>query len=288
MISYFLPLFSALLFCFLNFQEEEVPGISRTDLPGIKIENSRTFPGDALWGYIDGGADIFLEYGFDKLKTQKINFSGETFTLDIYRMNDPEAAFGIFSVSHAPRCKSLDGYPYSCIAPYQVQVVKGQYYISVINEANSEEDQNFSVRLAKILAAKCPGPDFEIPSFLQKEILKTGQKTLKVMKGRLGMENGFPVWSGYFEGLEGYEVALLPADEIGSNINIAIIRLKTTKQVEVFLRNINMDLQIIPGKSTWSGDKKKWMKRTGENTFILVETTGISDTIEAFIKKMTF
>ena len=163
MISYFLPLFNALLLCFLNLQEE-VPGISLTDLPGIKIENSRTFPGDALWGYIDGGADIFLEYGFDKLKTQKINFSGETFTLDIYRMKDPEAAFGIFSVSHAPRCKSMDGYPYSCIAPYQVQVVKGRYYISVINETNSEEDQNFSVKLAKILAEKCSGSDFEIPS----------------------------------------------------------------------------------------------------------------------------
>jgi len=287
MISLFFPVLSSIFLCFLNLQEE-IPGITEMDMPGVEIESTRTFPGDALWGYIDGGADIYLEYGFDMLKTQKIIFSGKKFIIDIYKMKDSQAAFGIFSVSHSTSCKQLESFPYSCIAPYQIQVVKGPFYISVINETNSVGEQDFAIKLTKTLIDKCQGSDFKIPAFFKQEILRNSVDLLKFMRGRLGIENGYPMWAGYFKGLKNFELIFLSENKDNQNINVGQIQLNTRNQTGIFLKNLNMDLSEYPGASSFSGDQKKWLKRKGETSFILIETMGDPPGIKTFINDLTY
>ena len=55
---------------------EDFPTIDKTDLPGAKISSSRTFNGTSLFGYIDGGAELYLEYGFSAVLVTEIELHG--------------------------------------------------------------------------------------------------------------------------------------------------------------------------------------------------------------------
>ena len=52
--------------------EKEFPLLLDSDINGGKILRTSYYDGTSLWGLIDGGADIYLEYGFDKLLLQEI------------------------------------------------------------------------------------------------------------------------------------------------------------------------------------------------------------------------
>ena len=69
-------------------------------LPGDwrSSDSLRIFRGEELYLLIDGGADIYLEYGFIRVGSQHFASSAEDeIDLEIYEMRDTQAAFGIFS-----------------------------------------------------------------------------------------------------------------------------------------------------------------------------------------------
>ena len=68
-------------------------------MSGVESAQNRIFTETSLYGYINGGAELYLEYGFDTLIVTEMTVEGNDLKLEVYRMKDPEAAFGIFSVS---------------------------------------------------------------------------------------------------------------------------------------------------------------------------------------------
>ncbi|NOZ60439.1 MAG: hypothetical protein GXO74_02050, partial [Calditrichaeota bacterium] len=49
-----------------------------------------------LFEYIDGGADIFLSFGFQQLQVRDFAFDSLQFTVELYNMGTPLNAFGIY------------------------------------------------------------------------------------------------------------------------------------------------------------------------------------------------
>ncbi|MFZ0471535.1 MAG: DUF6599 family protein, partial [Bacteroidales bacterium] len=94
-------------------------------LPGIETTKTKTFTSESLYGYMDGGAELYLEYGFDTLVVTEVVSGGKDIKIEFYCMRDAEAAFGIFSVSRF-RC---NGGPrlteHQCRSAYQLQLCKG-------------------------------------------------------------------------------------------------------------------------------------------------------------------
>lgn len=69
-----------------------VPGWEPTD-------EVQRFSGDDLFLFIDGGADLFLEYGFREAAARAYRGpGGAVINAEIYEMTDPGAAFGVYSV----------------------------------------------------------------------------------------------------------------------------------------------------------------------------------------------
>lgn len=60
---------------------------------------------DTLYEYIDGGADVYLLYDFQRLLHQNFRTPGGELTADIYDLGKPENAFGIYSAERSPRYK---------------------------------------------------------------------------------------------------------------------------------------------------------------------------------------
>ncbi|MFZ5979255.1 MAG: DUF6599 family protein [Candidatus Zixiibacteriota bacterium] len=93
----------------------------------------RTFNQNDLYGHIDGGAELFLEFGFDKLLVQKYTNGDNEIELEIYLMTEPAAALGIYLMK-CGRETPLDDIPCRNTAnSYQLTLVKNRCFIQLNN-----------------------------------------------------------------------------------------------------------------------------------------------------------
>jgi hypothetical protein len=189
------------------------PSVNNYDLPGAKLSTFRTYNGTSLFGYIDGGADLYLEYGFSVVSVTEINYMNGKYKTEIYKMNGPEEAFGIFSVSKY-RCLDMPGLSeFTCRTKYQLQICKGPYYISIINGTGTGPDSIASERIGEIITDKIKDKEIDLSPFLpgiSSELIHT--KCILV-KGKLGIVNGSPDIEDFFRGINDYTAAIVNGDE---------------------------------------------------------------------------
>ncbi len=134
-----------------------VAGIAGWALSGTP----RTFTKESLYGYIDGGAEIVLQYGFRDLAVFELAPDpppapkGKSVTLEIYRMASPAAAFGIFSTKRegnepvSPGIKTVHW-----LGRDQTSMVKGDLYINVLaSGCEQDEVERFMISLDRQLPA---------------------------------------------------------------------------------------------------------------------------------------
>jgi hypothetical protein len=148
-----------------------VAGITGWTLSGTP----RTFAKESLYGYIDGGAEIFLQYGFRNLWVfqfvpDKPAAKKKEITLEIYQMASPAAAFGIFSMRRegnepvSPGIKTAHW-----IGQEQANLVKGALYVNILaTDCTQDEVGGFAMSLDRELPAAgtlLPRAFFCMPEF---------------------------------------------------------------------------------------------------------------------------
>lgn len=194
-------------------QKDELLSVGRSDLPGAGFQPARTFTGESLYGYINGGADLYHEYGFLSVWVAEIDYMKGKYKTEIYRMKSAEAAFGIFSILRF-KCKNTAPVSvYTCQTPYQLQVCSGPFYISIVNRTATETDSVASVRIAESIVKKISEESADLSGYLPgipRDIIR--EKALLV-KGKLGLMNGASEWEDYFAGMSEYTVVLLPEND---------------------------------------------------------------------------
>jgi len=92
---------------------------------------AQTFSGVALSDYINGGAEAYYAYGFEALAVREFRNDNETrLTIEIYKMDTPENAYGIFSTDAAGEAWDI-----GADASYGhglLRFWKGQYFVRII------------------------------------------------------------------------------------------------------------------------------------------------------------
>jgi len=183
---------------------EGFPAIGKSDIPEAKFQAPRYFTSESLFGYMNGGAELYREYGIIDAVITEFDVEGRHYKCEVFRMTGIEEAFGIYSVSKYKCLDSPDFTEYTCRNKYQVQVCRGQYYISIINRSGTSADSLMTLRVAKIISDKITGPSFDLKTFIpdgDPEIIK-GSAVL--VKGKLGLANGASGWEDYFKDQSGY------------------------------------------------------------------------------------
>jgi len=119
-------------------------------------ETAQVYPGAELYGHIDGGAELFLEFGFDVLTLQRYRRGEDEFVLEIYRMADPEAALGIYLMKCGRETPDA-GFPdRHTVGRYQLAFAKGRYYILVTSVQGKAELQPALLEFGRFVAADIP------------------------------------------------------------------------------------------------------------------------------------
>jgi hypothetical protein len=152
---------------------------------------------EGLYGYINGGSGIFLQYDFRRVDVGRYKKGtaegGAEVTVDLYRMGSALDAFGIFSIRRQGGEMKLDleGVP-NWVAESQASLASGVYYVNILGFGTQAEDlAGFARLLAKKLMAGgerplalagTPGPWSSFP--------RSGlfEDTLRFVKGTLAAQ----------------------------------------------------------------------------------------------------
>jgi len=183
---------------------DDFPQIGKNDLPEAKFKAPRHFTGESLFGYMNGGAELYREYGISDAVITEFAVGNRQYKCEIYKMTGPEEAFGIYSVSKY-RCLSSPAFAeYTCLNRYQIQVCKGPYYISIINRSGTSADSLTALKAAKILCDKITDPSADLRTFIPDTDNEMMKGSAVLVKGRLGLANGATDWEDYFRDMYGY------------------------------------------------------------------------------------
>ncbi|MEN8222912.1 MAG: DUF6599 family protein [Acidobacteriota bacterium] len=240
----------------------EIPKDSTISLPdsirGWEIKGEpETYKGDDLFLYINGGADIYHEYGFEEVLSSEYEKAGAgRISVEIYRMKDPGSAFGIFTFKTGGKWKRTGkGNLYSS-EDYYLNILLGKNLVTITSiDINKETGKGIGVirnKLEERITSPVFYPDivkYIDPEKYEKRIYFKGDM------GLMNIYNLFSAGSGIVHGSSGTNnentVLLLEfnkSDDPQKRLDLFTALLRKEGRYSDF---------ITEGKSTSFSDRKK-------------------------------
>jgi hypothetical protein len=138
-----------------------------TDAAAQRSSEIRTFYGDSLWQYINGGAERYHRYNFVGVATADYKTEATEITVDIYRFDNAVNAYGLYSMVRPENARLLSLGVEGFASVGSLQFVKGKYLVSLIGYDESDATNHALAQAAEELNKLIPGttnrPDvFEI------------------------------------------------------------------------------------------------------------------------------
>ncbi len=277
----------AFLTLFVTTALAQIP-LAPGDIPGIEIIRSDTIKGKALWGLIDGGADIYFEYGFSNVTVQEVLWNNYRFKAEIYTMQSEEAAFGIFSLSRH-RCKPDSLATWCCITPYQTQIAVGRYYITVMNDSGTSDSQELGSRISRKILAKSDGKGITLPAIFRNKIFLPYIFNVKLISGQLGLQNGYPSWDDKFISIEKYKAYILLIETDSGFAVVSAIEFSKTEDLDQFLHNIDPSKKAI--NDSWTDENNgnhRYFRKINSTNVIYVESDFPASILKKYIHAIEF
>ena len=226
---------------------------------------------DGLYGYIDGGAEIVLSYGFRELAVFRFKpaadpASSKEIVLEIYRMKSGTSAFGLYSTKLEGEEKGWPGIkPDNWISPGQANLVKDDYLVNIL--APECTDQEIGPFMAAV--------DLKLPAY--RTVRPEGLERLprdglvpssgRYIKGPVAARNESPFLEGDFWGFGGPEagktateafsakygtapaISKLIVVELGKAVDAGAIDAGVTALYNEYLRDVRREGTLLEGRN---------------------------------------
>jgi hypothetical protein len=153
------------------------------------------YMGEDLFFYINGGAEIYHEYGFERVIVQDYaSKSGKSASLEVYQMSTPQSAFGMYSFKSTGRGLALDLGHGSKLQDYYLNFWKGPYLVTITGFDAEKETIDGIKAIAHAVDTKIENQTTrEMPGIyarLPRENLDA--QSVKYFRGHLGLVNSYP------------------------------------------------------------------------------------------------
>jgi hypothetical protein len=189
-------LFLALIFnCNVLFSQQDFLQL----LPGSEIlgnwevqDSAELYHDEDLYLYINGGADVYLEYGFEKVVTCRYqNPSANRIHVEIYQMKDIGAAFGIFTLNSTVKGQPMDLGNLSYRYDHYLDVWKGDCFFRCTLTRKEEGAQDTLQMIAQSVADKIEieGEPPLVYQILEMKDTELGE--IKYLRGQIALNNVF-------------------------------------------------------------------------------------------------
>lgn len=169
-----------------------------------KSETARVFTASDLYGFIDGGAELFLEFGFEQLTVQPYtpnfqpgaaNAATDEFQVEIYRMSDPVAATGIYLM----KCGRETAHPSFAerhtLNQYQLVFKRDRYYIVINNSDGNEKLRSGMLEFGRHIAKSLPAdPPLKLDAVLPSKGLD--KASIRLIRGPYALQSVYTLGNG--------------------------------------------------------------------------------------------
>jgi len=171
-----------------------------TEIKGWKISSGpQFFEQQNLWEYINGQAEMYLDYGFELVATTEYTtLDGfRSMAIEINQMQSPKHAFGIYAAERSPN----DGLIMMGVQGYLSENVlnfwKGLYYVKLSSFQTSSETKEVLMKLAAVIDNKIQGSYSEpelFACFPENDKVKTSERFIpKNFLGLSFLKDGYRV-----------------------------------------------------------------------------------------------
>ena len=171
--------------------DDAVPGWTRDGEP-------QEYEGEDLYTYIDGGAEIYHEYGFRRVIVQDYkNAGGKSLSLEIFEMETPAAAFGMFTFKRSGKGRAVALGGGAELEAYYLNAWKGRFLMTLTGFDETPETTEGLTAVARAVDSRMrdAGDPASPPlvAALPEKGLKPG--SVKYLKGLLGLNNIYPFYT---------------------------------------------------------------------------------------------
>lgn len=166
-----------------------------------------SYRGDDLFLYINGGADIFHEYGFKEvISSEYLRGENGRISVEIYRMKNPFSAFGIFSFKTGGKWETSPGGHLFNTEDYYLNLLLGDCLVTItsinINKQTAKGIEIIQNELEKTISSPVVYP--EILKYINPERYKS-RIFFKGDLSLMNIYNFFSAESGIAHGVSGME-----------------------------------------------------------------------------------
>lgn len=175
-------------------------------IDGLEIKKQKEWPGESLYGFMNGGSELFLEYGFETMIEQEVVYEGNTFQMEYYVMESEQDAYGIYSV-HCFKCRRTDSLTLAeCTIPTYLQLQQGRLYLTIVAQNRTPTAQKALDVLANAVLRANPLEADSESSTPTGTAASAGQLTPAervsgrdfFMRGPLGLSSAYSSWEHFF------------------------------------------------------------------------------------------
>lgn len=114
---------------------------------------------EGLFAYMNGGAEQYIQYGFKRAIFQ--TYSGKNgiqFNLEIFEMNNPDAARAIYKAKTGDSGKKIDIGSEAVLEDYYLLFRKGRFYVSLTGYDSEKDTLDLLISAAGIVDKKMEIP----------------------------------------------------------------------------------------------------------------------------------
>lgn len=156
--------------------------------------------GTGLYTYMNGGAELYLEHGFEELLVRFYERGNDQVSVELYRMKG--SGYGIFSVLRSENGRAVTIGDAGFRSGYYVIFCSGRYFCAVTAQSDFADAADTAVGIGKVVAALLPpaDPDRAKTELLQGKDYLTG--TDKVIAGAVSLRNVSDTLSSLFNGFK--------------------------------------------------------------------------------------
>ena len=227
----------------------------------------REYKGEDLYSYINGGAEIYHEYGFAQVIVQDYTRkNGKSIALEIFEMESSEAAFGIYSFKTSTQGKGLALGDKAQLEDYYLNFRKGDFVMTLIGFDEDEETVKGLQKIARAVDGKINSRGRE-PAFVS---LLPGNdligQSVKYFKGSLGLYNSYPFFTRDVfrlkEGIKG---------DYKAGYSVFIIGYKDSEENQKIFNDVKKSFMESPRyKDFKSVDEKLFQVEDGKGKLVFV------------------
>ncbi|MBR9975352.1 MAG: hypothetical protein KFF77_07205 [Bacteroidetes bacterium] len=229
--------------------------LTEKDLPGWEVGAPERYSAKQLYGYINGGAEIYLEYGFRHVTGQRAAKDRHELQCDVYEMVNAEAAFGMFSTLRGRCGSTLPGTAWHCVTPEQILFTKGKYLVSIVPYDRSADTRNAAMKAARALVGRIRQADYRVPKPFRDAPFSTDQKSLRYLRGPLAMQNVLGDWLPWFNGIQRFDMYHVTVGDGGRRTEAAVIAFRSKRDADRFLSQSG--LGDVTAQKGWRIDGKR-------------------------------